>query len=92
MRGRLKTNEKILPECTGRRHVRFPDDEEIMEFLDEAIPIAEREAAKNKMDLEIWMLADAMCSICPEFSLCDQKKLEEAVERVYIEMMDRQKP
>ena len=65
------------------RNARFPDDEEIEEFLAEAIPLAEKNAAKNKMELESWMLTDAICMICREFELCDQGMLEAAVERVY---------
>ncbi len=45
--------------------------------------MAEKKAAKYKMELETWMLTDAVCSICMELKDCDQGMLEAAVKRVY---------
>ena len=75
----------------GKKHakekqVRFPTDGEIEDLLDDAIPIAKKKAAIHKMDLETWMLADAICKICPEMARCDQQEFEAAVERVFKQM------
>ena len=65
-----------------KKNVRFPTDDEILDFLDDAIPIAKKEANKNGMSIETWMLADAICRICPEIIECDQLELGKAIERV----------
>ncbi len=65
-----------------KKHVRFPDDGEISDFLEEAVPLAEQNAAKHHMEVETWMVADAMARICPELAMCDHVKLEAAIECV----------
>lgn len=74
---------KLMNDRPIRRNIRFPDDEEIEEFLEDAIPLAERNAAKHNMELEPWMLTEDVCTICVELEKCDQGMLEAAVERVY---------
>lgn len=64
------------------RSVRFPADEELLDFMEEAVPIAKKKASKEGMDLESWMITDAICHICPELCECDQILLESAVERL----------
>ena len=45
------------------REVRFPSDDEISDFLDDALPLARKKAVKEGLELEVWMLADAIS--CP---------------------------
>ncbi len=70
----------------AKKPVRFPDDDELRDLLEDAAPLAERQAARNGLELETWMFADAICRICPEIKKCDQVLLEEAVERVLKDM------
>ena len=67
---------------TPRSNVRFPSDDEINDFLDDALPLALKEATKQGLELEAWMVADAICMICPEIEKCDRQLFEEAVIRV----------
>ena len=67
---------------TPRSNVRFPSDDEINDFLDDALPLALNEATKHSLELEAWMVADAIRMICPEIEECDQQLFEEAVIRV----------
>ena len=67
-----------------KKPVRFPTDEELLEFMEEAVPIAKKKASKGQMDLEPWMVTDAICHICPELSECDPVLLESAVDRLLL--------
>ena len=49
-----------------------------------------KEAAKYDLEVEDWMIADAICQICPELRHCDQQRLVQAVARVIEEKWVRQ--
>ncbi len=77
-----KERNEMINVITSKRVIRFPSDEELDEFLDDAIPIAQKQAAKYNLEVEEWMVADAICQICPEIRQCDQQQLVQAVARV----------
>lgn len=77
-----KEQNELINSIPSKRIIRFPSDEELDEFLDDALPIAQKEAAKYDLEVEDWMIADAICQICPELRHCDQQRLVQAVARV----------
>lgn len=70
------------------KDVRFPTADEILELMEDAVPLAQKEAARNKMEFETWMIADALGRVCPELALCDQRALEQLVEQVWDSIND----
>ncbi len=77
-----KERNEMIEAIKPKRVIRFPSDEELDEFLDDALQIAQKAAAKYDLEVEDWMVAEAICQICPEIRQCDQQQLVQAVARV----------